>query len=94
LASLVQIQESGLVDPKKPRGPAVLRDLEQDRTRRVVFGKGVGCTIYAWPSTGGVVIGYDADIVDLKYLDLGLARSDPGTNPTKIWKLKMLLHVS
>jgi hypothetical protein len=48
-----------------------------DTWRRCVFD-GEGCTIYAWPCHGGVVIKDNADIVDMAFL--GFDRFNPPTH--------------
>jgi hypothetical protein len=40
-----------------------------DRTKRARFGD-FGCTIYGWPSCGGVIIRNQADAIEMQYLDL------------------------
>jgi len=45
-------------------------------TKRAKYG-GWGCTLYGWPSSGGVVIREQADLVELRYLGL-----DPFNMPT------------
>ena len=39
-----------------------------DSTRRTIFGE-FGCQIYGYPSTGGVIIRLNADLVELKQLN-------------------------
>ena len=46
----------------------------RDLTPRAIF-EGHGCTIFAYPSTGGVVIKNDSDFVDMEFL--GLDRVSP-----------------
>jgi hypothetical protein len=48
--------------------------IHRDPTRRAVFGT-YGCTVYGWPSKGGVIIRRCADAVELEYL--GFNRFDP-----------------
>ena len=45
-----------------------------DRTKRARFGD-FGCTIYGWPSCGGVIIRNQADAIEMQYL--GLDRFEP-----------------
>jgi hypothetical protein len=80
---------SGQSAPQRPERPNGKRDgdvnprarlnicpppIDRDLTRRAVF-EGHGCTIFAYPSTGGVVIKNDADLVDMHFL--GLDRFSP-----------------
>jgi hypothetical protein len=48
-----------------------------DTWRRAVFD-GEGCTIYAWPCRGGVIIKENADVVDMAFL--GFDRFAPPTH--------------
>ena len=47
--------------------------------KRTEFGSN-GCAVFAWPSTGGVLVKEPADIVDLEYL--GLDRFQPSSRST------------
>ena len=48
----------------------------RDADKRTVFGE-FGCTVYGWPSSGGVVIRLNADLVELK--QLGFDPLNPAT---------------
>lgn len=54
-----------IVAPREKIGPN-LRPF--DTTRRTVFGE-FGCCIFGYPSTGGVIIRVNADLVELKQLN-------------------------
>ncbi len=66
--------------PSRPDSPPETFDdvscpvMERDCTKRTEFGT-VGCTVYAWPSTGGVLIKGGVDIVEMEYLGLARLRS-------------------
>ena len=51
-------------------------DQGRSSTKRALYGN-YGCTVFGWPSSGGVIIRPDCDVVDLKYLDI-----DPFNIPT------------
>jgi hypothetical protein len=40
-----------------------------DRTRRTYFGS-IGCDVYGWPSSGGVIIRHQADAIEMQCLGL------------------------
>lgn len=68
----------GLFDSKGRRGIIVCGpNISHDTWRRAVF-EDEGCTIYAWPCRGGVVIKENADVVDMAFL--GFDKFDPPTH--------------
>ena len=71
--SASELEERG-VSPRRQTAP---KPMYRDTTRRAVFGES-GCTVYAWPSNGGVVIRSQADGVELEFL--GFDRLDPPRN--------------
>lgn len=71
-----ELSPDDMVEPKTHRsicGPGQPFD-----TWRRAFFENEGCTIYAWPSRGGVIIKQNADLVDLAFL--GFDRFSPPTH--------------
>jgi hypothetical protein len=59
---------------RHPRRHIGAQRIHRDPTRRAAFNS-YGCTVYGWPSKGGIIIRTCADAVELEYL--GFDKFDP-----------------
>ena len=72
--STSEVEAEAKVDSRHRRRHIAPALIHRDPTRRAVFGT-YGCTIFGWPSRGGVIIRRCADAVELEYLAFN--RFDP-----------------